>query len=180
MEEQVVLVNDLNEPVGTLEKSKVHSLNTRLHRGFSVFIFNKKGEVLLQQRSKNKITWPGTWSNSCCGHPLPDESNTEAIKRRLKYELGIDKVKITEILPDYRYKFENNGIWENEICPVFVGFTKEEPVINKKEVEDIKWVKWEEFVKEINDNPGNYSPWCVEETRLLEKMTSLRNLRRLH
>lgn len=169
MEELVVLVDEKNQPIATAPKNLVHHNHTPLHRGFSVFVFNPKGELLLQQRSKNKITWPQVWSNSCCGHPLPSESNIEAIKRRLKYELGINKVEITDILSDYRYKFENKGIWENEICPVFVGFTREQPVINKKEVEDIKWVKWEEFVKEINDSPENYSPWCREETKLLSQ-----------
>ncbi|MCL5675749.1 MAG: isopentenyl-diphosphate Delta-isomerase [Patescibacteria group bacterium] len=174
MGEQVVLVNDLNEPIGTLEKSKVHTVNTPLHRGFSLFLFNEKGEVLLQQRAFHKKTWGGFWSNSCCGHPAINEKNADAALRRLSYELGIDNSKIYEVLPDYRYRFANNGIWENEICPVFAGFTKQEARPNKEEVEDIKRVDWNDFLKEINTNSESYSPWCVEETKLLSKDENFR------
>lgn len=169
MEEQVVLVNDFDEPIETLEKSKVHTANTPLHRGFSVFIFGAKGQVLLQQRALGKTTWPGVWSNSCCGHPKPGEKNIDAVRRRLAYELSLNNVEIYEILPHYRYRCENNGIWENEICPVFVGFTEQNPIINKGEVESTRFMPWFKFVKDVNDHPEAYSFWCGEETKLINK-----------
>ena len=88
--EFVVLINEKNEAIGKALKSEVHTDKTPLHRGFSVFLFNSKKQLLLQQRSSQKITWPLIWSNSCCGHPLPAESVLEAAKRRLSFELNLD------------------------------------------------------------------------------------------
>lgn len=167
-EDYVVLVDRQNKVLGTAPKLQTHNANTPLHRAFSLFLFNSKGEILLQQRSKGKKTWPLAWSNSCCGHPILNESNEDAIKKRLNFELGIDLEEVYEILPDFSYREEKDGIVENEICPVFVGFTNQEPVINKDEVEDIKWVNWNEFRVEINQKPGTYSVWCEKETKLLE------------
>ena len=88
-EEHVVLVDENNVVLGTTPKATVHTDNTPLHRGFSVFLFNDKNELLLQQRSHLKKTWPLAWSNSCCGHPALNESNEDAVKRRVQFELGI-------------------------------------------------------------------------------------------
>jgi isopentenyl-diphosphate delta-isomerase len=167
MEEYVVLVNDKNEPLGTLPKLAAHHKNTPLHQGFSLFLFNKNGELLLQQRSANKKTWPNTWSNSVCGHPRLKETAIQAAKRRLDFELGICNAEIKMILPNYRYRFEIEGIVENEICPVMAGFSEEEPKPNHDEVQAIKWISWEGWLNEINKSPQIYSPWCVEETQLL-------------
>ena len=124
---------------------------------------------MLQQRSHKKKTWPLVWSNSVCGHPMLNESNIDAAKRRLEFELGLDLDNVQEILPDFSYKAEMNGIVENELCPVMVAFTDEEPKPNSDEVEDVKWVNWQEFVDDVKNNPGKYSLWCEEETKLLEK-----------
>ena len=167
-QDHVVLINKQNEVLGTAPKLATHNENTPLHRGFSVFLFNKKGELLLQQRSHTKKTFPLIWSNSVCGHPMLNESNVQAAKRRLSYELGIDNVDIYEVISDYRYKVGMNGIYENEICPVMVAFTDEKPKLNSDEVEDIKWVPWLEFVADVKNNPGKYSMWCEEETKLLK------------
>lgn len=169
MEEHVVLVDENNKPLGTAPKSTVHTSKTPLHRGFSVFLFNSKGELLLQQRSSKKKTFPLIWSNSCCGHPGVGESSKKAARRRLKNELGITQTEIYEILPDYRYQAKMNGLVENEFCPVLVGFTSQTPQINQEEIEKIRWVKWEEFLQEITHKPENYSSWSVEETQLLQK-----------
>lgn len=165
----VVLVDRENRILGTAPKLEAHNSNTPLHRGFSVFLFNKKGQLLLQQRSHTKKTFPLIWSNSFCGHPMLNESNVDAAKRRMRYELGIDGAEVFEIIPDYKYKVAMNNIFENEICPILIAFTQEKPVINKDEVENIRWVNWDKFVQEIKQTSGIYSLWCEEEAKLLSQ-----------
>ncbi|HSW96800.1 MAG TPA: isopentenyl-diphosphate Delta-isomerase [Candidatus Saccharimonadales bacterium] len=167
MEEQVVLVNEQNEVIGTAEKLTAHNGNTPLHRGISVFLFDTNGNLLLQQRSRKKKTWPLVWSNSCCGHPRLDETSIGTAKRRLAYELGITDAELTVVLPNYKYKFEKDGIYENEFCPVMIGRTDQQPTINSEEIEAIQWISWQNWLQEIEKNPEKYSPWCVEETILL-------------
>lgn len=168
--EEIVLVDKNNNVLGTAPKLESHNVNTPLHRGFSVFLFNRKGDLLLQQRSHTKKTFPLLWSNSLCGHPKLNESNINAARRRLSYELGINgNVEISEVLTDYQYKVEMNGIYENEICPVLVCFTNKKPIINKEEVEDIRWIPWKDFLKEIEEKNKIYSLWSKEEAKLLEK-----------
>lgn len=173
-EEYVVLVDEKNKVLGRSPKLATHNAHTPLHRGFSVFLFNNEKELLLQQRSKSKKTWPLVWSNSCCGHPMENETPIDAAKRRLAYELGIYDAELTIVLPDYRYRCEKDGIVENEICPVMVGFVNHEPVPNPLEVEDYKWMKWDKWVHEVKKNPKEYSQWCVEETLLLENSELLK------
>lgn len=168
MKDYIILVDVNNNILGTAPKIKSHSNNTPLHRAFSVFLFNNKKQLLLQQRSNLKKTWPGVWSNSCCGHQKLDEDLIITSQKRLKFELNILKVNLKIILPNYRYRFEKDKIVENEICPVLVGFTNELPKLNTKEVKDIKWVNWSDWIREININSNSYSQWCIEESILLE------------
>ncbi|MEK7570767.1 MAG: isopentenyl-diphosphate Delta-isomerase [Patescibacteria group bacterium] len=166
--EEVVLVNEQNEVLGTMEKYAAHSDRTPLHRAFSSFIFHPQKGLLIQQRSHKKKTWPLMWSNSCCGHPSLDETPASAARRRLEYELGITDVALTMVLPKYRYTCELYGIVENEICPVLTGVTVQEPIPNPEEVETCKWLSWKSWLKEIEKHPDTYSFWCREETQLLE------------
>lgn len=166
--EEVVLVDEQNNILGTMPKAKVHGKKTSLHRAFSCFIFNGKGKLLLQQRSHKKKTWPLMWSNSCCGHPALGESNEDAAVRRLRDELGLYADQIEEVSP-YRYTFTKDGVMENEICPILVGFTKADPQINPEEVEAIKWIDLDEFLQDIKNDPDKYSPWCIEEIEILRK-----------
>lgn len=166
--ELVVLVDELNTVLGTMAKSEVHGAETPLHRAFSSFIFRTSDKkFLLQQRSGKKKTWPLMWSNSCCGHPGLGEENTDAARRRLKDELGLDPIWLEEVAP-YRYCFTHKGVMENEICPILVGMTDKEPVLNPEEVGAVRWVDWKEFVEETKKYPKRYSEWCVEETAILE------------
>jgi len=181
--DHVVLVDENNQVIGTAPKLATHFKNTPLHRGFSVFLFNKKGELLLQQRSSQKKTWPLTWSNSVCGHPMLNESPLLAAKRRLSFELGMTEANIHMILPNYRYRFEKEGIVENEFCPVMLGFSDQVPVLNPDEVESIRSIPWTDWLDEIKNHPEAYSPWAVEESLLLEEndefnslFTSTRNI----
>jgi len=176
MEEHVVLVNDINEVLGTAPKATVHTDDTPLHRAFSSFVFNSKGELLLAQRAGTKKTWPLVWTNTCCGHPTLSERTVEAVKRRLIDELGLKVEEIFEVLPGYRYRAEKDGVVENELCPVFVAFSDHEPDINKDEVEEINWMPWLDFVKETSNNSNDWSPWCVEEVQLLEKSDLFKKL----
>lgn len=167
MPELVVLVDKENNPIGTAEKDTVHTTSTPLHRGFSLFIFNTKRQVLLTKRASTKKTFPGVWTNTVCGHPAPEESVVDAAKRRLADELGITGVEIEEVAP-YTYRVsDQNGIVENEICPICVGQYQSDPTPKPDEVEDWRWMDWNEFLREIHDNPMAYSPWSVAEAKIL-------------
>ncbi len=165
--ELVVLCDDADRPIGTAEKERVHTANTPLHQAFSLFLFNPKGELLMQQRSHLKKTWPLEWSNSCCGHPLPGESRVQAVHRRVRAELGCDVLNLHLELPDYRYRAEKSGIVENEICPVFTGLISGELYPDPQEVEAVRWIDWAEFCRQVSEGSLAVSPWCIEETRLL-------------
>jgi len=164
--EHVVLVDDDNTPMGTARKRDVHHAATPLHRGFSVFLFDRRGQTLLQQRSFRKPTWPGAWSNACCGHPQLHEPTLDAMHRRLEEELGLANVELTVLLPDYRYRFARNGIVENEFCPVAVGVTDAGLQPNPDEVQALRWKPWAAFLAETT-REHDYSEWCVEEAHLL-------------
>lgn len=174
MQDYVVLVDGQDRVLGIMPKNQAHNERTPLHRGFSLFLFNDRGELLLQQRSLKKKTWPGVWSNSVCGHPMLDEKPIEAAKRRLSFELGIEKAEITMALPDYRYRVEKDGIVENEICPVMIGFSNEMPKPNPDEVNAVRWIAWRDWLGEAARTDKNYSEWCVEETQLLNKNPNLK------
>jgi isopentenyl-diphosphate delta-isomerase len=169
MKDYVILVDKKNKSLGIMDKLKAHSDKTPLHRAFSLFLFNSKKELLIQQRSFSKKTWPGVWTNSVCGHPKLYERPIAAARRRLAFELRITNTKIEMALPDYRYLAEKDGIVENEICPVMIGFSDDMPRFNKDEVAAIKWIAWTDWISEIKNNAAHYSPWCVEETKLLIK-----------
>lgn len=175
-DEMIVLVDEDNNAIGTVRKSEVHDNDTKLHRAFSVFLFNSKGELLLQQRAFSKKTWPGVWSNSCCGHTMLHESSEAAGIRRVGYELGLKNTKLTMALPDFRYRAEKDGVVENEICPVLIGFTDEMPKPNPDEVANIKWVDWEEFLLSLKDPETEISPWAIEEVELLAESEIFKNL----
>lgn len=167
MQELVVLVNENNEQIGVMPKSEVHNAHTPLHRAFSAYVFNQEGKFLLTQRALSKKVFPGTWTNSCCGHPAPDEKTEDAIKRRITFELGLVPQKINVILPTYRYRAEMDGIVENEICPVYVATVATELKHNPDEVENYVWISWKEFTNDISKNPDKYSFWCKEQVMQL-------------
>lgn len=175
-QELVVLVDEQNKILGTMLKADVHRARTPLHRAFSSFIFRAGDrQLLLQQRSGKKTTWPLLWSNSCCGHPGPGESTLQAARRRLDYELGLHPVRLNEVAP-YRYCHSRDGVMENEICPILVGIVDEEPMINPDEVEAVRWTEWKAFLEAIERNPKQYSEWCIEEARILERTPRCREL----
>ena len=168
-DDMIVMVDENDQAIETALKLPAHNEDTKRHRAFSVFLFNDKGELLLQQRSLAKKTWPGVWSNSCCGHVMLHESVEKAARRRLKYELGIKVTELDLVLPHFRYRAEKDGVVENELCPVLVGVTSKQPNPRPNEVNDVKWMNWTKFVRDVKDPANGYSPWAIEEVELLEQ-----------
>ena len=167
--EQVILVDEQNNQIGVADKETVHTKDTPLHRAFSLFLFNDKRQLLVTKRALSKKTFPGVWTNSVCGHVAPGEETINAVKRRVQEELQIQVDDIHEVSP-YRYRFaDKNGIIENEICPIFIGFTNENPTLEKSEVEEYQWIDWQKFLETILSHPGLYSPWCEEEAFILQR-----------
>lgn len=165
---KVILVDKKDRKIGIEEKIKAH-LEGKLHRAFSIFVFNKKGELLIQKRAKSKYHSGGLWANSCCSHPRPKENLREATKRRLKEEMGIES-KLKEIF-SLRYKIKVGNLIENEIDHVFIGRFDGNPRPNKKEVEDWKWVSLYDLKKDIKKKPEEYTQWFkIILPRLLKKL----------
>ena len=171
--EQVVLLDDEGRSIGTMPKSCVHTANTPLHSAFSIFLFDRNGKMLAQQRAHSKKTWPGIWSNACCGHPAPGESHQTAARRRVRQELGIDNIELELALPDFRYRAEFQGIVENEICPVFIGLCNKQPIPNPTEIAAIDWVNWNDFAEACNRKTNSrfdlFSPWSLLEGKHLQQ-----------
>jgi len=166
-----VLVDDNNNEIDTAPKDSVHTKDTPLHRAFSCFIFNDNKELLLTKRALTKKTFPGIWSNTVCGHPGKGESAVDAARRRLKDELGLVVRDLVEISP-YRYRFtDQNGTVENEICPILIGFSNDNPTPHDHEVDEWKWMKWKNFLKDLKVHSNIYSPWVREEVDILSHKT---------
>ena len=156
-EKQVILVNESDEPIGVMDKMEAHRKG-ELHRAFSVFIFNSKGEMLLQQRAMNKYHSGGLWTNACCSHPAPGEETMEAANRRLKEEMGFETnlKKIFDFV--YRSEFEN-GLIEHEFDHIFVGEFERDIVMNREEVKDFCYKKLDEIRDSLAMQPQKYTAW---------------------
>lgn len=167
--EEVVLLDPNGRAIGRADKQRIHTMDTPLHSAFSIFLFNEAGQMLVQQRAWSKKTWPGVWSNACCGHPSPGESVAAAAQRRLGQELGLRGIRLELALPDFRYRAEHRGIVENEICPVFIGLCTTEPTPNPDEVAAVDWIDWEAF---SSNDPAyaDYSPWSKWEAAELRRL----------
>ncbi|RKR06534.1 isopentenyl-diphosphate delta-isomerase [Maribacter vaceletii] len=156
-EEEVILVNTNDEPIGTMPKMEAHE-KAVLHRAFSVFIMNNKGETMLQQRAAHKYHSPLLWTNTCCSHQRVGESNIQAGKRRLQEEMGFsaELQEVTSFI--YKAPFDN-GLTEHELDHVMIGNYNGEPKINLDEVESWKWMKPVAIKKDIEINPEVYTVW---------------------
>lgn len=160
--ELVVLVDELGQPIGTADKATVHTKQTPRHLAFSCYLFNPDGKLLLSRRAVSKVAWPGVWTNSFCGHPLPDESFEEAIHRRALVELGLDVAEIQSAIPDFAYRaVDASGIVEHEFCPVFTAVTTAEPRPNPDEVAEFTWVDLDDVRATARTMPELLSPWMV-------------------
>lgn len=157
MEEFVVLIDEQDNPLGLMEKQQAHVAGL-LHRAFSVFIFNEKGELLLQQRAADKYHSPLLWTNTCCSHPRENESYKAAAKRRLQEEMGFQ----CEIEGKFHFIYKaqlGETLFEHELDHVFTGIYSGEIKINPAEVNDYKWIKMEDLIQDIQENPDLYTVW---------------------
>ena len=165
-EDCLILVDADDNETGVLSKAACHDGAGVLHRAFSVFLFNKKGELLLQQRAAGKRLWPMYWSNSCCSHPRQGESIDVAAVRRLHDELH------TSASLEFVYKFSYQATFgelgsENELCHVFLGIVDEQPVPNKTEIEAIEYLSVVALEEAFVERPEDFTPWFVMEWQRL-------------
>ena len=157
--EPLILVDQEDREIGSLDKAACHDGEGVLHRAFSLFVFNAEGETLLQRRHAGKRLWPGYWSNGCCSHPRPGEATPDAVRRRAQEELGL------AVAPRFVFKFQYRAAFggagsEFELCSVFVcNSGAETPCVNATEVSEWRWVSPVELDRELENSPGAFTPW---------------------
>ncbi|HET9444490.1 MAG TPA: isopentenyl-diphosphate Delta-isomerase [Acidimicrobiales bacterium] len=158
--EDVVLLDPGGAAVGTAPKAAVHHLDTPLHLAFSCYLVDAAGRVLLTRRALHKPTWPGVWTNSCCGHPLPGEPMEAAVRRRLGDELGTEVGAVDLVLPGFAYRaVMANGVVENELCPVYRARATGDLRPDAGEVAAVRWLAWADMVAAAADPGEGISPW---------------------
>ncbi len=166
----IILVDSHDNVIGYETKEKCHRMKPLLHRAFSVFIFNGRGEMLLTRRAKSKKTWPLFWSNACCSHPKKDETVENAAHRRIMEELGIDCP--LRFLFRFQYEAQYDNEWgESEVDSVFVGSHDGTLRCDKNEIADWKFMPASSLREDVKKNPDAYTPWfkfCFE--RVLKEM----------
>ncbi len=156
--EQVVLVDHDDKEVGLEEKLRAHQNGGKLHRAISIFIFNKKGETMLQQRASTKYHGAGLWSNTVCSHPKEGETPVDAAHRRLPEEMGFDCDMHEVFAFEYEAKMDK-GLTEHEYDHVIFGNYDKDPKPNPEEVQDWKWMSLDDLKKNLKESPQNFSPW---------------------
>ena len=156
--EEVILVDHDDKQIGLEEKLKAHQNGGKLHRAISIFIFNKKGETMLQQRAATKYHGGGLWSNTVCSHPRIGETPVQAAHRRLMEEMGFD-CQMKEVFAfEYEAKMDK-GLTEHEYDHVIFGTYDSDPKPNPEEVQDWRWIRLDALKIELKKNPNSYSPW---------------------
>jgi isopentenyl-diphosphate Delta-isomerase len=166
--EKLIAVDSNDRELGFISKAAAHDGEGTLHRAFSIFLFNDKGEVLLQQRSAEKRLWPMYWSNTCCSHPRAGEDMETATVRRLEQELGMQSDLTYVFKFQYQAKFGPQGS-EHELCSVYIGKAVDDPQIHPLEIAAVKWVPADEITRELEaDTEGKrYTPWFKMEWKRL-------------
>ena len=160
--ELVVLLDEAGEALGTTAKAGVHHADTPLHLAFSCYGFDADGRMLLTRRSLAKRTWPGVWTNACCGHPTPGEDLEDAVVRRVRRELGVEPRDLRLVLPEFRYRaVAPDGTVEHEVCPVFVAELPTMLAPDPDEVLEWAWVAPTAFLELAETAPFLLSPWSV-------------------
>lgn len=166
--EQVVLLDDAAQPIGSADKYQVHTDATPLHLAFSCYVLNAYGEVLVTRRALSKLTWAGVWTNSVCGHPGPGEPREDAVVRRAHQELGTEIRDLRVVLPNFQYQaVDASGIVENEVCPVYIANIASDVHANPNEVAQWRWVSVPDLIEAVRLTPFAFSPWMVLQLPLL-------------
>ena len=157
--QQVILVDENDQPVGIDDKLKAHQNGGRLHRAFSVFVFNSAGEMLLQRRSLRKYHFGGLWTNACCSHPDPGQPLERAARTRLSDEFGFD-VPLDEAFSfTYRATDAASGLTEHEFDHVLIGRFDGQPHPNPDEIGEWRWAAPDELRRDLERHPQDYTPW---------------------
>jgi len=159
--EYLVLVDENDDVIGISEKMVTHREGL-LHRAFSIIIYNDQKELLLQRRALSKYHSGGLWSNTCCGHPRPEEDIIMAARRRLIEEMGFE-CDLKELFTIHYYANLGNDMIENEFDHVFMGFKNDNGFnINKDEISEWRWSSLDEISNDINKNPKAYTSWFIK------------------
>jgi len=164
--ENLILVDEDDNEIGSMKKADCHDGDGVLHRAFSLFIFNDRGELLLQQRGAGKRLWPMYWSNSCCSHPRLGEDMTTATGRRLAEELDIEAELEFVYKFTYQARFDDTGS-ENELCWVFLGKCADTPNPNDTEIAEARFVSVDDLEAELASQPERFTPWFKMEWECL-------------
>lgn len=160
--EEVVLLDSAARPIGSAHKLSVHTTDTPLHLAFSCHVYDSAGRVLVTRRALSKLTWPGVWTNSFCGHPAPGEDLDAAIHRRAERELGLSLGPLEPVLPRFRYRaVDASGIVENELCPVFRTTVDIDPRPATDEVAEWAWIRPDDLREAVAAAPFAFSPWLA-------------------
>lgn len=165
--EFVILVDEHDQPIGAEEKLAAHRQG-KLHRAFSIFIFNNKGELMLQQRAANKYHTSNLWTNTCCSHPRPGEDTLAAAHRRLQEEMGFD-CQLKEMFSfSYKVHFPTDNLFEHEFDHVFFGTFDGEPILNPEEAQNYTWITLEALEQDMKQTPEKYTYWlktCFDKVK---------------
>jgi isopentenyl-diphosphate delta-isomerase len=169
--EQVILVDEDVREIGTMEKMEAHLLG-KLHRAFSILVFNSRGELMLQKRAKTKYHSGGLWTNTCCSHPRPGEPINHAVQRKLRHEMGIDVEPLFSFKFVYKVALDNNLI-ENEIDYVFTATYDGLPLLNNNEVEDWRFESMSNIREQIKNEPEQFTVWFKKIVDMLREAIHL-------
>jgi len=172
MAQMINLVDGEGKRIGGIEKLEAHR-EGKMHEAFSVFVFNDRGELLLQQRNPAKYHSGGLWTNTCCSHAELDEPLEVAVHRRLKEEMGFD-MELTEPFPIHYQADVSNGLRENEWDYIFFGYGNLVPEPDPEEVSDWKWMNMEELAADIASHPEHYTEWLkiiLKDERFTQRAT---------
>jgi isopentenyl-diphosphate Delta-isomerase len=168
----VELVDAAHRPIGFAPDTTAHHRDTPLHKGFSCYLFHARtGLLLLTRRSTTRRTWPGVWTNTCGGHPLPGEPLADAVTRRVRAELGLVPASLRLALPDFAYRATDpGGIVEHEVCPVLIGAVCEDPCPNPADVAGWEWAHWGDIGVVAARTPWLLTPWAAEQIPRLTEL----------
>ena len=167
----LILVDSSDEEIGGLDKEACHDGSGKLHRAISVFIFNRDGDLLIQQRHAQKRLWGSAWSNSCCSHPRVGEETDVAARRRVAEELGLETPLRFLFKFEYRSGYDEIGT-EHELCSVYAGQVDCEPIVNTNEIQAWEWVSSPELNRRIEQTPNDFTPWLrIEWARINDEFS---------